>query len=421
MKLTTLITKSILSRKTMSILLILSIALSTSLILSLGNIKDGAKSSLSRSVSDLDLIIGAKTSDISLLLHSVFKIGKPSDTLTWKTYQRIRAKQDVKWAVPISLGDSHLSYPVLATTPSYFNHIKYGKKESLSFQSGAPFKTVFGIVIGHDISKAQAYKVGDYLFLSHHDNSTEVHDTHAFKITGILNQTGTAIDQTIIASLSGVKAIHLDRHEKNKHSEHNEHEHHEEKDHFTPDQLKPESVSAIFVGLNTKNKLFSFREELKADQESPLSVIIPALVIAELWSKLKFLDSALFGISLLVLGISFLGLLIAFLLSMVERQKELMILRAIGANSQQLHLLLCSEMSLLTSIGVILGLLISKVLSIIVSPIFEKAYGLVLSFSWISINDIIVSLSIIFFGFLMSFIPTYKAYKLSVIQGIRKS
>ena len=389
----------------MSLLLILSIALSTTLILSLGNIKDGAKKSLGRSISDVDLIVGAKTSDLNLLLHSVFKIGRPNDLVNWETYQSIKGMTDVKWTVPISLGDSHLSYSVLATSPAFFDHIKFGRKEPLSFQKGGPFKTVFGVVVGHDVSKEQRYKLGDYIFLSHHDDGSEIHDNHAFKISGILNPTGTAIDKTVFSSLSGIKAIHLESND-------------DDERHFTAQELKPDFVSAIFLGLHQKNRLFTLREEIKNLKKEPLSAIIPGLVIAELWTSLSFLDSALFGISLLVLVISFLGLLIAFFLSMAQRQKELMVLRTIGANADQLQVLICSEIIIVTSIGVFLGLILSKLLSFLLSPIFEKSYGLILSFSWINPNDIIISLSIISFGFLLSFLPGYKAYKHSVKKGM---
>src|SRR5205814_9200768 len=67
------------------------------------------------SVSGTDLIVGARSSPVHLLLSSVFGIGNATNNLSWESYRRIAALPEVAWTIPVSLGDSHRGFRVLGT------------------------------------------------------------------------------------------------------------------------------------------------------------------------------------------------------------------------------------------------------------------------------------------------------------------
>ena len=71
---------------------VLAIALSVSLFLGVEKIRTGAKSSFADTISGTDLILGARSGSVQLLLYSVFHIGNATNNVTWKSYQDIAAR-----------------------------------------------------------------------------------------------------------------------------------------------------------------------------------------------------------------------------------------------------------------------------------------------------------------------------------------
>ena len=65
---------------------------------------------------------------MQLLLYSVFRIGNATNNIRWESYEALARHPQVKWSVPISLGDSHRGYRVMGTSEGYFVHYRYGRK-----------------------------------------------------------------------------------------------------------------------------------------------------------------------------------------------------------------------------------------------------------------------------------------------------
>jgi putative ABC transport system permease protein len=95
---------------------IVAIALSVALFLGVEKVRTGAKASFADTISGTDLIVGARSGSVQLLLYSVFRIGNATNNVTWESYQDIAARPEVEWIVPISLGDSHRQFRVMGTT-----------------------------------------------------------------------------------------------------------------------------------------------------------------------------------------------------------------------------------------------------------------------------------------------------------------
>ena len=80
------------------------------LLLGVERIRHQARTSFTNTISGTDLIVGARSGSVSLLLSSVFRIGNPTQNISWETYEKIAANPQVAWTIPISLGDSHQGY-----------------------------------------------------------------------------------------------------------------------------------------------------------------------------------------------------------------------------------------------------------------------------------------------------------------------
>ena len=100
---------------------ILAIALSVALYLGVEKVRTGAKASFADTISGTDLIVGARSGSVQLLLYSVFRIGNATNNITWESYEDIASQREVEWIVPISLGDSHRQFRVMGTTPEFLS------------------------------------------------------------------------------------------------------------------------------------------------------------------------------------------------------------------------------------------------------------------------------------------------------------
>ena len=97
-------------------LIALTIGLSVTLLLGVDRIRHDTRESFAQSVSGTDLVIGARTSPVQLLLYAIFRMGEATNNMQWQSAQKIAQHPSVAWAVPLSLGDSHRGFPVLGTT-----------------------------------------------------------------------------------------------------------------------------------------------------------------------------------------------------------------------------------------------------------------------------------------------------------------
>ena len=102
-----LVFKSLLNRRATAILTVASIAVSAGLLSIVDRVRTDTQTSFANTISGTDLIIGARSGDLNLLLYSVFRIGNPTNNVTWNSYETIGARPEVDWTIPISLGDAH--------------------------------------------------------------------------------------------------------------------------------------------------------------------------------------------------------------------------------------------------------------------------------------------------------------------------
>jgi putative ABC transport system permease protein len=204
--------QSLANRWLTALLTVLAIAVSVVLLLGVEKVRTGARQSFADTISGTDLIVGARSGSLQLLLYSVFRIGNATNNVTWTSYQDIAAMPDIAWTVPLSLGDSHRGFRVLGTTPDYFVHYKYRQTHGLEFSAGQPFSDLFDAVIGADVAEALHYKVGDPIVVAHGAGAISFveHDDKPFRVVGILAKTGTPVDRTVHISLEAIEAIHVD-------------------------------------------------------------------------------------------------------------------------------------------------------------------------------------------------------------------
>ena len=127
---------SLANRRFTAILTAFAIALSVCLLLAVERVRVEARNSFASTISGTDLIVGARSGSVNLLLYSVFRIGNATNNIRWDSFEHFANNPKVKWAIPMSLGDSHRGYRVMGTSEAYFEHYQYGHKQNLKLASG---------------------------------------------------------------------------------------------------------------------------------------------------------------------------------------------------------------------------------------------------------------------------------------------
>ncbi|MCB1808159.1 MAG: ABC transporter permease, partial [Candidatus Competibacteraceae bacterium] len=92
--------KSVWNRKFTALLTVLTIAISVALLLGVEKTRTGARSSFTSTLSGIDLIVGARSGPVQLLLYSVFRIGNATNNITWDSYQALANDPNIAWTIP---------------------------------------------------------------------------------------------------------------------------------------------------------------------------------------------------------------------------------------------------------------------------------------------------------------------------------
>jgi putative ABC transport system permease protein len=407
--------KSAWNRRFTLSLTVMAIALSVSMLLGVERLRDQAHEGFSHSIAGTDLVIGARTSPVQLMLYAVFRIGEATNNIRWAAYQDIASNPLVAWSIPISLGDSHHGFPVLGTTPNYFTNFHYGDAQLLSFVQGKAFKDTFDAVLGSEVAAQLGYKLGDHITLSHGMGSAGLpeHANKPFTVVGILAPTGTPVDRTVHISLEAITAIHLDwvggaplpgfsipaKYVKK----------------F---DLAPKEITAALIGLKNRAAVFKVQREVNDYAKEPLLGVMPGVALEQLWQVVNVAEKSLLAVSAMVVVVGLSGLVAVVLAGLNERRRELAILRSVGAKPRDVFLLLTSEGLFVTISGIILGVALLAILTLFLAPIAQSHYGIVIQATFVSLEELKLLAIVLSMGLLASLVPGYRAYKLSLVDGL---
>ena len=205
--------KSIRNRTLATSLTVVSIAMSVALLLSVETLRAGAEDGFTSAISKVDLIVGARSGSLQMLLASVFNIGNVTHDISWGTYQKWQKDTAVEWTIPISIGDGHRGFRVVGTDDNFFTHYRFHGDAAVEFAQGQPLVKLWDAVIGADVAESLKYQLGQSVVISHGGTQGDSFENHAdkpFRVSGILKATGTPIDRTVFISLQGDEALHLD-------------------------------------------------------------------------------------------------------------------------------------------------------------------------------------------------------------------
>jgi putative ABC transport system permease protein len=408
--------KSLWNRRATALLTIAAIAVSVALLLGVQKLRTAARDGFANTVSGVDLIVGARSGQLNLLLYSVFRVGDATANVSWASYQKIAHHPDVEWTIPISLGDSHRGFRVMGTNADYFRHYRFAGTRNLEFAAGKPFADLYEAVLGADVARQLGYRIGDPIVVAHGlgNVSFAEHKDKPFRVAGILARTGTPVDRTVHVTLEAITAIHVDWQSGMQ---------------AMPGMrigaeaarqrdLTPDSITAFMVGMRSRVMTFTMQRAINEYRQEPLMAIIPGVALTQLWNLVSIADTALMIVAAFVVLAGLLGMLTAILTSLNERRREMAILRSVGARPRHIFTLLVSEAGLLATSGVVTGVALTYGLLAVARPLLEQRFGIFVEIAGLTRYDLAILGSIIVLALLMGLAPAWRAYRNSLSDGL---
>jgi putative ABC transport system permease protein len=404
---------SLRSRTFTTAMTVFSIALSVLLLVGVDRVRQGTQAGFEGTLSQTDLVVGARGGSLPLLLYAVFHIGTANNDISYATYQHFAGHPAVLWTIPLSLGDSHRGFRVIATDDNFYEHYRYRGDHSLQLAQGTRPEGIFAAVLGSAVASQLHYRLGEKIVLSHGlEGSFLRHTADPFTVVGILARTATPVDRGIYITLWGDEAMHLGW-----------------QSGAPPLEAIPESqihqsdlhiktISAFLLRSKSRMSTLYLQREINTYQPEPLTAIIPALTLRDLWTVLSAADVALSLVSGAVLVVGLLVMLTALYTALNERRREIAVLRTLGLNGRQIFTLFILESTLISALGAVLGLAAAYLLLYAIRIPVENRYGIPLAVVGVSLRVVYYMIAVVVAGALLGFIPAVRAYRNALVDGL---
>jgi putative ABC transport system permease protein len=374
-----------------------------------------------KNFAGIDLVIGAKGSPLQLILSSLYHLDAPTGNMPVSEAKAfLNPKHPIfKSAIPLSLGDSHRGYRIVGTNTGFID--LYAAK----FANGKLFEENMEVVVGATVAKNLNIKLGDEFKSSHgliEDENLVHEDAAPFKVVGILEKTGSVIDQLIVTKTQSIWAVHDEQdHEAEKSAEHdhNEAEHNHEHDEAEHSEDLPltsyedKSITSLLVKFKGRN-IQALNMARNINENTNFQAATPAIEINRLYTLLGVGEEALKAMALLIIFVSGLSIFISLFSSLRERKYELAVMRTLGARPGFLFQLIIFEGIIIAVLGYFCGIALSHGSMVLLADFLEKSYRYDFSAAIFLKEEIYIFGGSLVIGIIAAIIPAFQASKTDI-------
>jgi len=441
--------RSLWNRRFVATLTVLAIGLSVALILGVERLRHGARDSFESSASGIDLIVAPRGHPVQILMATVFGVGGTGAGMDRESFEWLQDRPDVAWAVPIQMGDNHRGYPVIGTTPAYFDRVRHSGGLPLTLASGAVFAEtdLDRAVVGAMVAARLGHGPGAVIVNAHGAGAVafDVHDEAPFTVSGVLAPTGSAVDRMVFVTLEGFDAIHAReaagdadplgtavtggadhgtgmpahrvRDATTDHDGHDPHAHDSTVGHAGYGH-EPGRINAVYLGLTDRTAVLGLQRAINEHTREPLSAVLPAAALAELWSLTDMAERVMRAMAWAVALAGMIGMVVMLSASLETRRREFAILRSVGATPPRIFGLIVTEAAVLTAAGLVLGLLLLVFAAFLTTPVLVERFGVRLGLGLAAGRDLPLLALIFCAGLVAALVPAIRVYRMTLADGL---
>jgi len=350
------------------------------------------KDTFSKNNPNLDVVVGAKGSPLQLVLSSIHHIDIPTGNISYQDAKKILKHPAIKSGVAISLGDNFQNFRIVGTNK------KILKFYNANLRIGSIWEKPMQSIIGYNVANSTQLKVNKFFIGSHGLIDTgDIHAEQPYKVVGILKKTGTILDNLILTSLESVWRLHSTENKNDSKLE----------------------VTALLLKYKNKSSVFSFPRLI--NRNTNMQAANPNFEISKLFKLTGNAHKTINYLSILIISLSFIGILFTLLNNINDRKYDLAVLRTLGFTKNKIFSLILIEGMTISFLGSLIGLVIGSIIYASVEYLSMIGRNMI-SIDYNFFEDLLlIWIVVIITSFLTCLIPCIKVYKQNVRSVILNS
>lgn len=390
----------------------LSIALATGLTMAVFAIRDQAYAAFAGGPVGFDAVLGARGSQLQLVLNAVFHLETSPGNIPWSLYKAIEQDPGVSLAVPYAVGDSYQGYRIVGTTAALFSDLELRPGQRLALASGRQFSPdAQEAVVGSLAAQRLGLAVGDEFSPAHGltADAAADHDDH-YRVVGVLAPTNSPSDRVIWIPIDGVYRMsgHVLRGSGRP---------------FRPVEGEPigdehREVSAVMLKLADPQAGFFLSQRINGQGRVATLAWPIGRVVAELFDRIGWITQVLALVAYLVVAVATGSVLASIYTSLNERRRDFAILRALGARRAVVSAVIVLEATLITALGAVGGFGIYVAILAVARSVIRAQTGVVLDVLAWHTALWLTPLALIALGAIAGLLPAWKAYRTDVAEHL---
>jgi len=346
-----------------------------------------------RNIKDIDLVLGAKGSPLQLILANVYHIDAPTGNILQAEAEKVLKHPYIASGIPLAYGDNHEGYRIVGTEPAYVAHYDGSLAEGRLWD--APFEVTLGARVADNLGMG----LGDTFYSAHGlTDQTDVHTDKTFTVVGILEPSGSVMDQLILTPMESIWNVHAHEGE----------------------VIDPATREITAMLLKKRNPLavLTIPNVLR---ETNMQVALPAIEVNRMTQQFGLGTSALRAIAMLIMALSFASIFISVLDNLRARRHELALMRTLGGTPSTLYRLLLLEGGLLSVAGTLLGLGLSRAGLVVLGKVVESEFHYDLATLALLPSEGVLAGAAVAVGLLAAAVPAAGSLRLDISKTLREA
>ena len=346
-----------------------------------------------RNIKDIDLVLGAKGSPLQLILANVYHIDAPTGNILQSEAEKVLKHPYIASGIPLAYGDNHEGYRIVGTEHSYVDH--YGA----TLSEGKLWDAAFEVTLGARVAENLGMGLGDTFYSAHGlTDQTDIHTDKTFTVVGVLEPSGSVVDQLILTPMESIWNVHAHEGE----------------------VVDPATREITAMLLKKRNPLavLTIPNVLR---ETNMQVALPAIEVNRMTQQFGLGTSALRAIAMLIMALSFASIFISVLDNIRARRHELALMRTLGATPTTLYRLLLLEGGLLSVAGTLLGLVLSRAGMAVLGQVVESQFHYDLAALAVLPSEWALAAAAVAVGLLASALPARGSLRLDISRTLSEA
>lgn len=388
----------------------LSLALSSGLVLSVLAIGAQSERAFTVESTPFDAVLGARGSQLQLVLNSVFHLETSPGNLPWSAYEEVRARPGVRAAIPIAVGDNWRGFRVVGTDARMFDEALLGPKAPRAAPGGRVFdEALREVVAGSYVAQRTGLRVGATIHPSHGVEEGDEHEEE-YLVVGVLEPTNTPSDRCLWIPIEGM--FRMGGHVLRGSGE----VHRPEPGRAIEDVHK--EVSAVMLRFDSPQAGLELDRAVNRDGTTATLAWPIARVVAELFDRIGWMSRILALVAYLTMLIGAATILAGLYDAMHQRRRELAVLRALGMRRRELFATVVLEAASIAALGAIGGWAVYALVLWIARGVLRAQAGVVLDLLDYHPALWLVPAGVVALGALCGVVPAWKAYRVEVASDL---